>query len=391
MMPTLLMISPAPIVETPAGEVVLDVAFVEGMRLHCQLWPGKVYCLMRRGTASIPGGMRFSPRQLDFNLIVQDPGDAVPDLLLQEASLVYCAADDMQYLDMPARLKGRLGRLVYTVEQPLSGRLGAIRHDSGRNPLSRLRGMQWTMGKERALRQALRQADGVHCNGPLASDVYGRLNPRTLAYMDNRMRMPMLARGPDQTARAQRLRAGAPLTLSYFGAFEPEAGVSDLLAVAHLLHTAGLPFRMELFGTGSLAPRLQDGVAALGLKKHVHLSAPPGFDAALVPHLRRNADVFLSPRRMADPVSSYIEAMGCGLPVLGYDNAQWRRLQAEAGAGWVVSAHASALARQILRLDRDRELIIRASTWALDHARANTFETVFARRMSHLRQIAGLD
>ncbi len=390
-MPTLLIISPAPVMETPAGEVILDVGFVEGMKLHCQLWPGRVHCLMRRGAGAIPRGMRFSRRQLAFNLIVQDQADAIPESLLDEASLIYCAADDMRYLDMPERLRGRLAQLVYTIERPLSGRLRQAAFDSRRGALSKLRGMQWALGREGALRRALAGAEGLHCNGPLAADAYARVNPNALGYFDNRMRLPMLARGPDLAARAERLRAGAPLSLAWYGPLEPEAGVQDLLAVAQALAAAGMDFRLQLFGTGSLEQRLRDGIASMGLQDRVAMSDAPGFDTALVPQLRRSADLFLAPMRLADPVSSYVEAMGCGLPVLGYGNPLWRRVLAQSGGGWQVPARARAMARQILRLDKQREAIIEASARALDYARANTFETVFSRRMAHLRQIAGLD
>ncbi len=390
-MPTLLIISPATVTETPAGEVILDVGFVEGMKLHCQLWPGQVHCLMRRGSGAIPRGMRFSRRQLDFSLIVQDQADGMPDALLDEASLIYCAADDMRYLDMPDRLRGRLAKLVYTIERPLSGRLRQAAFDNRRGALSKLRGMQWALGRERALRRALAGADGLHCNGPLAADAYARVNQNVLGYFDNRMRLPMLARGPDQAARAERLRAGAPLSLAWYGPLEPEAGAQDLLVVAQLLNAAGMEFRLQLFGTGSLEQRLRDGIASMGLQHRMTVTDPPGFDTALVPQLRRNADLFLAPLRLADPVSSYVEAMGCGLPVLGYGNPLWRRVLAQSGGGWQVPARAGALARRILHLDTGREAIIETSARALEYARENTFETVFSRRMAHLRRITRLD
>ena len=59
-MASLVMLSPAPLIETPGGDVVLDVKFVEGMKLHGQLWPGPVRCVMRRGATSIDTPMRLS-------------------------------------------------------------------------------------------------------------------------------------------------------------------------------------------------------------------------------------------------------------------------------------------------------------------------------------------
>lgn len=390
-MSTLLIISPAPVLETPSGEVVLDSAFTEGMKLHCQLWPGRVYCLMRRGAQDVPNGMRFSPRQLDFSLIVLDQGAPLPEALLDEARVVYCAADDMAYLDLPARLKGRTGKLVYTIERPLSERLRLAAREPSRSALSRLRGVQWALSHEPALRRALRRADGLHCNGPLAGDAYGQLNPSTLVYMDNRIRLPVLAREADQDARAERLRAGAPLTLATVAPLTAEYGAADLIDIAKRVQGLGVDFRLQIFGAGPFSADMEAAIAAHGLQDRVHLDAPPGFDTRMAPYLRATADVFLAPWRVTEPVSGLIEAMGCGLPVLGYADPFWRRVQALSQGGWTVRPVPAAMARRIAALDKDRQAIIDASARALDYARANTFETVFARRMSHLRQVAGID
>ena len=43
------------------------------------------------------------------------------------------------------------------------------------------------------------------------------------------------------------------------------------------------------------------------------------FESELVPWMRQEADIFLSCHRQDDPSCAYLEAMGCGLPVLGYE------------------------------------------------------------------------
>jgi glycosyltransferase involved in cell wall biosynthesis len=171
----------------------------------------------------------------------------------------------------------------------------------------------------------------------------------------------------------------------------PESGVADLLPMAQLLVQRGNDFRLEIIGGGPLLARLRDGIAALGLSERVTLVEPMGFEAKLVPHIRRSADLFILPRRLPTPLSVYVEAMGCGLPILGYRNALWRHLQQETGGGWSVSASPAAMVRRIERLDGDREALIEASDRAVAYARTSSFETVFARRMTDLRAIANLD
>ena len=148
---------------------------------------------------------------------------------------------------------------------------------------------------------------------------------------------------------------------------------------------------MALFGSGPLEGRLRDGIAALGLKDRVTLGPMGAFDPVLVPRLRREADLFVQPRRLPTPLGSYVEALGCGLPILGYRNRMWRRMQAESQAGWTVHPSPSAMARRIERLHADREAIIAASVRGVDFARKCSFETVFASRMTDLREIAGLE
>lgn len=390
-MPRLVIITPAPVIETPAGELVLDLGFVEGMKLHCQLWPGPVTCLMRRSDNPVPHPMRFSPRQLDFELTILDEQAPLPELLLDTAHMVYCAADDMRHLDLPEILRGRMARLIYTIEQPLAGRLHAALAGRRRSLRKRLRTALWALTREARLRRALAAADGLHGNGLPAWRAYRHLNRNAILYLDNRMRRPLLVRAEEQAARAARLRDGAPLRLVYFGPLESDSGVQDILPLAHLAANAGLDFRIDIFGEGPLAPRLSDGIESLGLTGRVRLSAPPGFDTVLVPKLRREADIFLAPRRLSDPLTSYIEAMGSGLPVLGYANSMWRMLQAESGAGWAVPARPGAVMRRLLHLDSNREAVIVASKLAVAFARENSFESVFARRMGHLRKLAGFD
>jgi len=390
-MASLLMLSPAPVVALAGGEVILDVKFVEGMKLHSQLWPGPVRCVLWRGHTEIDEPLRYSLQQLGFDLILQDPGTPVPQLLLDECSMVYCSADDMKHLDLPQAMRGRIGKLVYTVEQSLAGRMAAGIAQQAK-VRRRIGSAVWNLRKERHLRRALRAADGVHCNGYPSRDAYSRLNPAPLFYLDNRMRTPMLARSAEQDARAERLRAGEPLRLAWFGMLTPESNALDYLPVAHLLTLRGVPFEMDIIGTGPLENRVRDGIAGLGLGRHVRLTHPEGFDARLVPRMRQNADLFLSARRLPTPLSSYVEALGCGLPILGYRNAMFRKLVRDSGAGWMSPRRTpGSMVRQIEWLDQNREAIIEASTKAVSFARANSFESVFARRMTHLRDLAHLD
>lgn len=389
-MATLLMLSPAPVLEAPGDELVLDARFVAGMELHCQLWPGRVISVLRRGAGGIPDGLRYTRARLPFEVVLLDQDEALPELLLDSATLVYCALDDMRFLPLAAEMRRRVGRLVYTVEQSLSERLGLAR-DSGRSLRRRLSALIWSLRNESAFRSALRAADGVHLNGAAAAAAYGRLNPRTLCYLDNRIRMPLLARAQDREARAERLKAGEPLALYALGPLTEAAGVMDLLQVASALSLRGMAFSLTILGHGPLAARLQAGIGEMKLGQTVRLELPGALEGALLPRLRTRADLLLMPARQPEGPGTQIEAMGCGVPVLGYATPGWRLLAAASGGGWAVPARPGRMVAEIVQLNRNRARLVTASERAHAFAETTTFERVFARRMAHLREVAGLE
>lgn len=390
-MPDLLMLSPAPVIEAPGNEVVLDVRFVEGMKLHAQLWPGPVRCVLWRRDIAITQPIRYARKRLEFDLIVLEPNESPPPLLLEGAALVLCAADDMRHLDLPQRLSGQITRLVYTIEQGLRGRIAAAVAHRG-SIRRRLGSMIWTLLKERPLRRALAAADAVQCNGPMAYNAYRKVGRDTIVFLDNRVRLPLVARAADLEARAQRLREGRPLRLCWFGEMSHDGGLYELLQMAFLLRNRGLDFTLDLYGEGEEKPGLQGSIAALGLGDRVHLHPAMNLDAQLIPRLKKECDLFVSAHALPNPLSSYIEAMGCGLPILCYRNRAWRSLRAQSNAGWEVRKRSVAgLVRQVEWLNTHREALIDAATRAAEFARAHSFEMEFARRMTHLRQVAGVD
>ena len=389
-MATLLMLSPAPAIEVPGNELVLDSRFVAGMELHCQLWPGRVVTVLRRGAAGIPDGLRYTRARLPFQVVLLEPDAPLPETLLISATLVYCALDDMQFLPLAEKMTGRAGRLVYTVEQSFSERL-ALARDPALGLRRRLGRLLWALRNERGFRAALGAADGVHLNGAAAAAAYGRLNPRTLTYLDNRIRQPLLARADDQAARAARLRAGAPLKMVAPGPLTHAAGAMELLDVADRLASWEIDFTLSYLGHGPLATALQEGIIARGLADRVRLELPGAFEAALLPRLRKETDLVVMPSHLPEGAGSVIEAMGCGVPVLGYATPGWRRLARQSGGGWAVASRPARMAAMIRRLDSRREMLVTASQRGRAFAGTTTFERVFARRMAHLRELAGID
>ncbi len=391
-MPVLVILSPAPVQSAPGGDLWLDPRFVDGMSLHSQFWPGRVYCVLWHGERLGPEARRYSVDALGFKPVFLPRGANVPDSVLDEATLVYASLEDPRHLALVKAMRGRIGRLVFLLGQSALERLRlALAQGQKRSGLRRFGPVLWALGYERALRQALREADGVHLNGAAAASAYARLNPNTLMFFDNRLRRNALASAEEQDARAARLAAGARLQLAALVSPETGSGAEDLVAIAHLARNLDVSFRMDIFASEPLLAALQRRITVLGLSACVRVLQPGDFDAVFSPYLRKMVDLVLMPSRLPQGPDAYLEAMGSGVPVLGYTTPGWRRLASASGGGWAVAARPSAMARALKELAQNRAALIAASARGRAFAERHVFETVFARRMHHLRTVAGLE
>lgn len=369
-MPHLLMLAPAPVIRLKGGRLRLDVKYVEGMRAHCALWDGPVSAVVWEGAAAVPFGAEYAPEELGFALTVLPAGAAVPGMA---ADLIAAPADMAEAL---ALAWGPVP-VVFVVEYTIGTRLRIVALDRDRGLLRKARSALWNLKVERKRRAAFRRAAGVQCNGYPAFEAYAGMNGQTLLYLDGRMRADMMATPQEMAAKAAHR---GPLRIVHSGRLEPMKGAQDLLPVARALVAAGVDFTLDVFGTGALEAELRG--ETLGGRLRLH--APVEFETVLVPWMRVNADLFLSCHRQADPSCTYLESLGCGVPVLGYANAMWARMAAESGAGWAVPlGDRGALAERIGRLAGDRGAIERAARAGLAFAQAHGFEAEFARRMAH--------
>lgn len=388
------MIAPAPVLPLPEGRLRLDAKFVEGMRLHVAQWRarggGALRVILWRGGA-IPFGDELDPAELDFELVVLDPDQPIGAGHVRGAALVFASADMQQTLDLPAMARQAGARLVYAVEYTLETRLQILRLEDGRSLPRKLRSALWLLAQERRRCRAFRRAQGVQANGWPAEAAYRGLAPDMVMYVDGRMRADMMATPAEMRARSEYLGSGGPLRIAHSGRLEPMKGAQDLLPLARRLLQLGVDFTLDIWGSGSLGNQIAQGIATGDLAGRVRLHDPVPFETGLVPALRGGADLFLSCHRQADPSCSYIEAMGCGIPVAGYDNRMWRALSQAARSGSVAPlGNVAALAATVASRAADRPALIADGAAALAYARAHDFQTEFARRMDQLARIAGL-
>lgn len=279
---------------------------------------------------------------------------------------------------------------MYVIEYTHETRLQILMLDRQRGLLRRARGAVWLMQQERRRRRAFRAADGLQSNGFPTHDLYGPMNRNSMIYLDGRMSQRLFATEAEMVTREKRREKGAPLRLIFSGRLETMKGAQDLMPVARGLLERGVDFTLDIFGTGSLQSEIAAEIARSGAETRIRLHAPVDFETKLVPFTRQEADLFLGCHRQSDPSCTYLEAMGCGVAVVSYDNRMWSRLNGESQAGWGVPlGQVEALAQQITFAAANPSQVTKCGRSALAFSSAHDFQSEFRQRMEHLARIAG--
>lgn len=386
------MIAPAPAV-LEGDRIILDGKFASGMQYQAGLFEGEFDCILRESQNAIPfDSVDYRQDLHGFRLTVLPRDGVVTENHLGGYDVIFCSADDERNFDVPAKARAVNAKLATTLEYTLKTRLAinALNNEIGiiRRWYRSLR-LRW---KERARGRFLGQMDGIQANGYPAFDVCKQYDPNTLFFLDSRMKRSMLASKEDQSARRSSILGGNPLRLVFSGRLDPMKGAHHLVPVAHHLNSLGVPFKLKIYGTGSLERTIAAEIEEKELKNVITLCGPVDYQTELVPQFRTSADIFLSCHLQDDPSCSFIEAMGCGLAVLGYGNLMWHSLCVDSSGGWVTPARTpKAMAKLLATLHRDRNAVVAATEAALKFARQHDFETMSKRRVDHLAHIANSD
>lgn len=382
-MPKLLMIAPAPVIDR-GDTVVLDVKFAEGMAAQVQSWDGPMDCILWQGAQQIPFPVEIARADLPWGLTTLPQGAPLPPQTGQDHDLIFASADMHETLDLAGPGKTPV---VYTIEYTHRTRLDISALEPSVGVLRRLRRRLWLEKHERRRRAAFAAAAALQSNGYPGKIAYGGLVRDLHLYLDNRMTVERYASAEEQKARLDRLAGSAPLRLVYSGRLDPMKGAQDLVPLAVALAKRGFAFELDIFGDGSLRGQIAEGIAAHDLSGKVRLHGNVDFATALIPWQRQHADLFVSCHRQGDPSCTYLESMGCGLPIAGYANEMWGPLSRESGAGWAEPlGDVEALANRIAGTPRTS--MVTAAQAAVDFARQHDFHTEFTGRMQHLARVA---
>lgn len=384
------MIAPAPAIRN-GDQVIIDGKFAQGMRFQSASFPGDFDCILRERKTAIPFHTEVhDPKEHGFGLTVLPEDGVVTEAHLQGYDLIFCSVDDERNLDIPAKARAVGAKLATTLEYTLATRLAVNALDPDKGALKRLKGALKLRWLERKRQRFLSQMDGIQANGYPALEICQKHDPNTLFFLDGRMTRPLYATPDDQAARRDNLLNGGPLRLMFSGRLETMKGAQHLVPIAKRLRDQNVPFMLEIFGTGALEHQIAAAIRDNGLDGDVVLKGPVDFETQLVPAFRTRGDIFLSCHMQDDPSCSFIEAMGCGLAVAGYENLMWQGLWAASQGGWTCPIGAQdRMADTLAGLHENRAEIVQASENALEFAGNHDFETMSRRRMDHLAGLVG--
>jgi glycosyltransferase involved in cell wall biosynthesis len=249
----------------------------------------------------------------------------------------------------------------------------------------------------RAVRSALRyatsdipdmcRAHSLHCNGYPTFDDSRWFNSNRLLYLDSRMSSDQVIPEDRLEARLSR-RAGRPLRLLFSGRYEPLKGADDVVRVAIDCIKQGLDVEMHCYGQGSLRAEMERLAAQAegGTKIQIHDAIPY---PELV-ELSRTFDLFVCCHTQGDPSCTYLESFGAGLPVVGYGNRMWRRLNEESRVGfWSPIGQPQAVVDDIKKLASEFATLAAMSARARRFAIEHTFEREFKLRTDAINSALG--
>jgi colanic acid/amylovoran biosynthesis glycosyltransferase len=367
----------------------MDIKATEGSACYAQFWPGRVRCLGRRTEpTSISYGRWYTRAELPFEVTVLSPNADGTEIAEQarDAAVLMAGAD--HHLDLGVVEAMGAIPVVMIIEYTLRTRLDITRV-SDAPLLKRLWTAIWLLRTERTRRKVLAAAAGIQANGWPAFSTYGRRNKASLLYFDTRLRSADLMGAEAASAKAAALQTRAPLRLAFSGRLERMKGADHLIPIARLLREQGCAFSLDIYGDGSLRRPMMKAVDEAGLNGSVRIHGPVDYETVLVPEFKASVDLFLCCHPQGDPSCTYLETLGCGVPILGYRNEAWLGVLGLGPCGREVRIGDDvAMAREVIRLDRDRAELGRLTRGAVAVAESRSFEKVYAQRIDHLWSIA---
>lgn len=369
-MPSLTIAAPGPIAAR-AGQVRLADKTVSGLRAYSQRWDGDVVLAAASADDSV-GSANLGAR---WHHVSDLPFDVSIAPTLLEA-ITSTRADLIM-----ANLNGRVGELDSVIDRcvllaEFDPWLQSKETWPGIGLRGQARAVAGAVKRTRDYRRYVARARGLQCNGIPAHRALAQHNEASMLFFDSRL-------GPDDVrAAASRERPDRPATVAFSGRLHPDKGAHFLLDVADHLRDVGV--KLDVFGDGELREQLERAS-----RSNVHFHGAVDYTTEWLPYMRNQVDLMVLPHIQSDPSCTYLEAIGSGVPVLGFDNAALQSLVDRFHVGWTVPMRDSnALARKAEELLGSPHLIAAAREAGFAMMKKHHADATFDARAAHMRALA---
>jgi glycosyltransferase involved in cell wall biosynthesis len=176
-----------------------------------------------------------------------------------------------------------------------------------------------------------------------------------------------------------------PLRVAYAGRAHVEKGIFDWIDVMRRISTQGLEFSATWYGNGPALEAARMRAQELGLKS-VRFPGAVRHDEVL--RFLKSQDVFVFCHKTRESPRCLIEALQCGLPIVGYDSAFPRDLIKQNGGGLLTPpSDEAALTGALVRLERDRSSLATLTMAAARDGAQFSAEKVFRERSDLMKSI----
>lgn len=365
-MTSLVVAFPGTVIGGRGGRYSMDVKTLDGLLAYRRHWPGRIVLAAPLAPPEVavgPGERWFATSEgIDVatgNTLTEAVRSAGPGLVL-------------------ASLTPRIGELAHAFDRTVLvvefTPQELTRHDAApQGSLGRLRTRLGGWRRALAMDRLAARVRGVQANGHPAFDHFAPLARSALLFFDTRLTADHVRLARDTPRRPP----GRPLRLCFSGRLIAAKGPSFALGVARSLGAAAT---LVVLGTGT-----QDRSLRANAPENVRFGGHLGFDPDWTRFVREEVDVMLLPHVQGDPSGTYLEAAGCGVPVLGFDNVALDSLVREHGLGWTAPlGDSAALAAAAKRVLAEPAAWADARTRCLDFMADHHFEAEYARRVEHL-------
>ncbi len=372
------------------GALSVDRKFHLGMLRYASRIGERVLTInpLRRAAQPIMDRIEVDLRDLPYDVMPLETGHddlpvarALPQLQAQIAASTLVYGGD---LGIAALCRARHVPYMLILEYDLQTQIAATTLETRGRMRRVLRTARCTWRYLTSRIPEMRSARAVHCNGFPVYESARRHNAHCLLYFDSRMTRDMLITPVQLRARlAENHRR--PLRLLFSVRYEPFKGALDVLRVGIECLERGLDIELHCYGQGSMRESMRQLAATHAARLQVHDAIP----YPQLVELSRSFDAFICCHVQNDPSCTYLEALGAGLPVIGYANAMWRSMCQASGAGlYSKMGDPGHLASSVEQLYRERAMLGDLSTRALAFAAGHLFEAEFDKRIDAINSAA---